>query len=401
MALGKEPLRILHLISSLHVGGAQMHLYKTVTRFHPEKISSQVVSLAGPGKIGRLIQAQGITVFDLGMRPGSPTPGAWFALRGLLRRFRPYVLQTYLYHADLLGFLAGKWTGVPAIWWNLRQSRMDFSRYRRTTDLTVRLCARLSRRVDRILVNSYAGLQAHARLGYDPGRMQVVPNGFELDRFRPHPPSYQEVRRELGLAPETQLVGMLARFDPQKDHATFLEAASLLQKTLPKTHFLLAGKGLAPDNPALANLVAAHRLDPQRLSLLGERADAPRLLAALDVCVSASAFGEGFPNVIGEAMACGVPCVVTAVGDSALIVGETGLVVQPGQPKEMASALETALTWLPAERHRRGRAARARIQQQFDINQVVGQLESMYLNLSARPAARECLCPSLRFEKGY
>jgi len=251
MVLGKGPLRILHLISSLHVGGAQMHLYRTVTRFNPEKISSLVVSLVRSGKIGTLIQAHGIPVFDLGLRPGSLNPGAWFTLLALIRRFRPHVVQTYLYHADLLGFLAGKWAGVPTIWWNLRQSRMDFSRYRRNTNLTVRLCARLSRGVDRILVNSYAGFKAHALLGYDAARMQVVPNGFELDRFAPHPPSYREVRRELGLAPETRLVGMLARFDPQKDHATFLQAASLLHTRLPETHFLLAGNGLTPDNLAL------------------------------------------------------------------------------------------------------------------------------------------------------
>jgi len=397
--LGKEPLRILHLISSLNIGGAQMHLYKTVTRFHPEKISSLVVSLV-PGKIEPLIQAQGIPVVDLGMRRGRFTPRAWFALLGLIRRFRPHVLQTYLYHADLLGLLAGKWAGVPTIWWNLRQSRMDFSRYRRTTNLTVRLCARLSRRVDRILVNSCAGQKAHIHLGYDPARMQVVPNGFDLNRFRPQPRSYQEVRQELGLAPGRQLVGMLARFDPQKDHATFLQAASSLQKQLPRTHFLLAGNGLTPDNPALADLLRHIQLDPQRLSLLGERADTPRLLAALDVCVSASAFGEGFPNIIGEAMACGVPCVVTDVGDSALIVGETGLVVRPGRAEEMASALETALTWPTEERRRRGQAARARIQERFHLNQVVAQLESMYLHHSNQPAARDWRESGFRFEEG-
>jgi len=386
LASDKKPLRILHLITSLQVGGAQMHLYKTVTRFHPEKISSLVVSLAGPGKVGGLIREQGIPVLALGMRPGCFSLRAWSTLLGCIRRFRPHVLQTYLYHADLLGYLAGRWTGVPTILWNLRQSRMDFSRYRRTTSLTVRLCARLSRGVQRILVNSHAGLKAHTQLGYDAARMQVVPNGFELNRFRPHPSSYREVRRELGLAPEARLVGMLARFDPQKDHNIFLNAASLVQARHPETHFLLAGKGLTPDNPALVQLVGNPQLDRRRLSLLGERSDTPRLLAALDVCVSASSFGEGFPTVVGEAMACGVPCVVTDVGDSALVVGKTGLVVQPGKAEELSGALEAALAWPPAERTSRSQAARARIQQQFDINRIAAQLESMYLDLAVQPA---------------
>jgi glycosyltransferase involved in cell wall biosynthesis len=387
LALGKRPLRILHLITSLHVGGAQMHLYKTVTRFHPEKVTPLVVSLVPVGKIGQLLHRQEIPVLDLGMRPGSINPLACYRLVRLIRSFKPDILQTYLYHADLLGYLAGKWARVPTVLWNLRQSRMDFSRYRVTTDLTVSFCARLSRGVKHILVNSYAGVKAHALRGYDVARMQVVPNGFEVNRFRPHPPSYREVRQELGLPSEARLVGMLARFDPQKDHGTFLKAARLVQERYPDTYFLLAGSGLTYDNPSLARLLAANPVNPRRLRLLGERADTPRLLAALDFYVSSSAFGEGFANAIGEAMACGVPCVVTDVGDSALIVRETGLVVQPGKAHDLSWALVEALNWPLAERTCRGKAARARIEQEFNINRIVAQLESLYLDLAVQPAA--------------
>jgi glycosyltransferase involved in cell wall biosynthesis len=393
VAINEAPLRLVHLITSLNVGGAQMHLYKTVTRFRPEKIASTVISLVPGGKVAQLLQAEGVPVLDLGMRPGCPHPRAFFLLAGLLRHLKPHMVQTYLYHADLLGYLAARWAGVPNILWNLRQSRMDFSQYRRTTDLTVRLCARLSRKVKRILVNSYAGLKAHAQLGYDAARMLVVPNGFELTRFRPHGSSYREVRQELGLGPEARLVGMLARLDPQKDHETFLRAAQLVSKRLPETFFLLAGNGLNQDNPAFSRLLAANPINPERLRLLGERSDTPRLLAALDVYVSSSAFGEGFANAIGEAMACGVPCVVTDVGDSAHIVGETGLVVQPGQPRELSRALEEVLTWPASGRASRGKAARARIEQKFDINRIVAQLESFYLDLAAQTAAPGLMHP--------
>jgi glycosyltransferase involved in cell wall biosynthesis len=389
----EKPLHLVHLITSLNVGGAQMHLYKTVTRFQPDKIASTVISLVPGGKVAQLLQDQGVSVLDLGMRPGCPTPLAFFRLTGLLQRLRPQILQTYLYHADLLGYLAAKWAGVPLVLWNLRQSRMDFSRYHRTTGLTVRLCARLSGGVKRILTNSYAGLKAHACLGYDAGRMLVVPNGFELSRFQPHPPSYREVRQELGLGPEARLVGMLARFDPQKDHETFLKAAQLVSKRLPETFFLLAGKGLHHDNPALARLLVANPINPERLRLLGERHDTPRLLAALDVYVSSSAFGEGFANAIGEAMASGVPCVVTDVGDSALIVGETGLVVPPKQPQDLSRAIAEVLIWPSAGRVARGQAARARIQQKFDINEIVAHLESLYLDLAKQSAAPGSLAP--------
>jgi glycosyltransferase involved in cell wall biosynthesis len=317
------------------------------------------------------------------MRRNSFNPLALARLVGLIRRFQPHIVQTYLYHADLLGYLAAKWAGVPQVLWNLRQSGMDFSKYRRTTGITVRLCASLSRRVKRILVNSHAGLKAHARLGYDQARMQVVPNGFELTRFRPDPQSRLALRRELGLAPEARIVGMLARFDPQKDHENFLKAAQLLSERLPETYCLLAGNGLSPDNPALARLLAANRINSQHLRLLGERHDTPRLLAGLDVHVSSSAFGEGFANAIGEAMACGVPCVVTDVGDSALIVGDTGLVVPPRNPLDLSRALEEALVWPLAERACRGEAARARIERKFDIHRIVAELESLYLDLAA------------------
>ncbi len=384
----KAPLHVMHLITSLNVGGAQMDLYKAIVRFNPERISSTVVSLVPPGKIGKLIENRGIPVLSLGMHPGRPNPMALFRLAGILRRFKPHILQTYLYHADLLGYLAGKLSKVPLVLWNLKQSSMDFSRYRRASGLTVWLCARLSRRVKNILVNSLSGLKAHALLGYDAERMVMAPNGFEMSHFRPDPASYREVRDELGIPPNSRLVGILARFDPQKDHETFLKAAGTFTVAHPEVYVLMAGSGVSQNNLAFSDLLKATQVAPERLLLLGERSDMPRLLASLDVFVSSSAFGEGMPTVVGEAMACGVPCVVTDVGDSALMVGETGLVVPPQEPGEMARAVGEALTWSPAERTRRSKAARTRIQENFDITKIAAQLESFYLNLVAQSASQ-------------
>lgn len=379
----KAPLRLMHLITSLNVGGAQMHLYKTVTRFDPEKVASTVVSLVSPAKVGELLNEKGIPVLSLGMQKGRPNLRALWRLRGLIKRHRPHILQTYLYHADLMGFLAGKWAGVPIILWNLQQSHMDFSQYAWTTGLTVRLCALLSRGLEKILVNSQAGLKAHAHQGYDEARMVIMPNGYDLNRFQPLRSSYRDVRQELGLAPETPLVGMLARFDPQKDHAVFLKAAQQVTARHPKICILMGGNGVTADNPTFAALLREIPLPPERLCLLGERTDMPRLLSALDVFVSSSAFGEGSPNVIGEAMACGVPCVVTDVGDSGLMVGETGLTTPPQAPGELARAIGEVLDWPPQERQRRAQAARARIQQEFDITKIAAQLEAFYLGLAA------------------
>jgi glycosyltransferase involved in cell wall biosynthesis len=386
MTPATQPLRIVHLITSLHVGGGQMHLYKAVTRFDPAKIRSTVISLVSPGKIGAMLESHGIPVLSLHMRKGWPNPWALWRLQRLLTQIRPHILQTYLYHADLLGYLAGKWAGVPVIVWNLQQSLMDFSLYRATTGLTVRLCARLSRRVKKILVNSVAGLKVHAWLGYDAERLVLAPNGYDLSRFKPDAVSYREVRQELGLGPETPMVGILARFDPQKDHANFLRAAREVVAAHPEVCLVMGGNGISRDNPAFAALLQDIPLPPERLRLLGERTDMHRLLPALDIFVSSSAFGEGHPNVVGEAMACGVPCVVTDVGDCALLVGKTGLVVPPRNPGELARAILEALAWPREEWQRRSRAARDSIRRRFDLNKTAADLEALYLEL-ANPLA--------------
>ncbi len=376
---------MVHLITSLHVGGAQMHLYRTLCQFDSRRFQSTVISLVRPGKVGEMLAARGVRVLTPGMAKGKPSPVGLWRLAALLRQLKPRLMQTHLYHADLLGFLAGKCARVPHIFWNIRQSRMDFSHYRRTTGLTVKLCARLSSFVDKILVNSYAGLAYHAGLGYDRGKMVVIPNGFAGDRFRPDPASYADVRRELRLLKRTRLVGMVARFDPQKDHSTFFQAAALVNRCDPDVHFLVAGHGLHRDNPPVQRLLERSGLNPGRVFLLGERSDIHRVMAALDVFVSSSAFGEGFPNVIGEAMACGVPCVATDVGDAALIVGKTGVIVPPQQPERLAQGILQLLHLEPEAYRARSAATRQRLLEKYSLTRIVSRLESLYAEALGEP----------------
>jgi glycosyltransferase involved in cell wall biosynthesis len=182
----------------------------------------------------------------------------------------------------------------------------------------------------------------HEAIGYRADRRSVIPNGFDCERFQPDTGARASVRAELGLDEETPLIGLIARYHPMKDHANFLAAARLVLKQEPTAHFLLAGPCVEVSTKELSTLVSTLGLQG-RIHLLGERSDIPRLTAALDIACSSSAWGEGFPNVIGEAMACGVPCVVTDVGDSAWIVGETGFVVSPKSPQELAESLQKAI----------------------------------------------------------
>jgi glycosyltransferase involved in cell wall biosynthesis len=215
--------------------------------------------------------------------------------------------------------------------------------------------------------------------------MVVLPNGFDLDAFQPDPAARGSVRQELGISEETPLIGLVARFHPQKDHHNFMQAAAQLHARLPNVHFLLCGAGVTPENPALAQWVEEAGLRAN-VHLLGVRQDVPRLSAALDIATSSSS-GEGFPNVVGEAMACGVPCVVTDVGDAALIVGETGRVVPPHDAQALADAWHDLLNAGEDYRYELGMAARRRVQECFSMTTISRRYEQLYEEIANLCAA--------------
>ncbi len=378
----RGPVRVTHLITDLDVGGAERMLAKLVAGTDPARVRHAVISLLPPGSTAAEIAAAGCPVASLDMRRGRLAPGALIRLVGLLRADRPDVLQSWLYHADLMGTIAGRIARVPTIAWNLRCSDMDLSLYPRSTTLVVRALALLSRLPDVVIANSEAGRAAHKALGYRPRRWEIIPNGFDIGLFRPDLGARGSLRAELGLAPDTKLIGMLARFDPMKDHATFLAAAARLAHANAGVHFVLAGRGIEPANVALAGEPAL----AGRLHLLGERADSARILAALDLATLSSAFGEGCPNVVGEAMACEVPCVATDVGDAARMIGETGRVVPPRDPAALAAAWAETLALSATDRAALGAAARSRIAEGYSLAAVRERYTALYEGLAGRTA---------------
>jgi len=207
--------------------------------------------------------------------------------------------------------------------------------------------------------------------------MMVIHNGVDLDVFKPDSAARASVRAELGLSPEVPLIGLIARFNPMKDHATFLKAAGLLHRQLRRVHFLLCGSEVTSENPVLARALQQQNLS-DHVHLLGLRHDVPRLSAALDIANSTSAFGEGFSNAVAEAMACGVVCVVTSVGDSAEIVGDTGRVVPPKNPEALAAAWIDILNLDAKKRSDLARRTRQRIEDRFPIQRAVNAFEALY-----------------------
>jgi glycosyltransferase involved in cell wall biosynthesis len=374
-------LKVVHLITGLNVGGAETMLYKLLSGMDRERFENSVVSLIAPGPMGERIESLGIQVSSLGMRRGRPAPGQIGRLYRLLRREKPDILQTWMYHANLIGIIAGRLARVPRIVWNLRCSDCVLGASR-TTVWTFNACARLSWWPQMVIANSEAGRRFHASKGYHPRSWAVLPNGFDLDLFKPNDSARIDVREELRLPLTASLIGLVARYDPPKDHATFLRAAVLLWERHPEAHFLLVGRDVVSSNAELMQSVGSHHVR-ERLHLLGERSDVQRLMAALDILVSSSS-SEGFPNVIGEAMCCALPCVVTDVGDSARIVGDCGVVVSPRDPASIAAALERLLESGPDYRRTLGLAARQRVRAQYSLPVIVRKYEELYSSLQGR-----------------
>jgi glycosyltransferase involved in cell wall biosynthesis len=289
-----------------------------------------------------------------------------------------------MYHSNLAASVA-RWVlrrRVPVVW-SVHYTLAQLASERRLTAFIIRLCGRISRSADAIIYVSRTSQHQHAALGYCNAKSCVLPNGVNGHEFQPSAAARRAVREELGLPPETPLVGHIGRFHPMKDHENFLRAARLVAHHRPDARFLMAGRGVDEENRVLRQLLTELDLQP-RVHLLGERHDIPRLAAALDVFALSSAYGESFPNIIGEAMACGVPCVVTEVGDAAWIVGDTGAVVPPQDAPALAEKCLDALALTPATRLATGQRARQRVRENFALEAVAQRYLQLYQSLVGR-----------------
>jgi glycosyltransferase involved in cell wall biosynthesis len=391
--------KIVHIITGLSTGGAETMLYKLVSRMDKERFANTVVSLTDKGALADKIEASGVAVEAMGMRRGVPDPRGIWKLRQVIRRHKPDIIQTWMYHADLMGGVAARMAGRIPVVWNIRHSNLDPRENKRTTLWTAKACALLSGKIPRrIVCCSESSRKVHAKLGYDPTKMLVIPNGFDLKAFRPRCGNAgmlecwnvgrQAVAVNRGkdcstVNRSTCLIGMVARFDPQKDHQNLVQAAKILKDQNVDAAFVLCGRDVAWENDLLASWIRQAGLE-DRFFLLGPRDDIPMITAGLDIAVLSSAHGEGFPNVLGEAMASEVPCVATDVGDSADIVGDTGLVVPPRDSEALAWAIRELVEMDPEKRSDLGKKARRQIKERFALESVVNKYEDLYSIMTIR-----------------
>jgi glycosyltransferase involved in cell wall biosynthesis len=375
-----DKLKILHIITGLDRGGAETVLARLILHMDFKRFSSVVVSLGDEGAYGADLSVAGVPLYTLGMKRGRIFPGALLRLPGILREEKPRLVQTWLYRADLAGLLIRPCSqGIPLVW-NLRGSSKGVAEYSRNVSRTQRILAAFSGLPAAVIVNSEAGRIFHESIGFRPRRWEEIPNGFDTLSFRPDPERRALWRQRLGIADAAPLIGMVARVEKMKDHATFLAAAIRIKTARPDAHFLLIGQGtdrLAVPPDLVGNLHA-----------LGERKDVEHILPALDLLLLSSAFGEGFPNSVGEAMACGVPVVATSVGDAAALIAGTGAVVPPRDPGLLASAALSILGRDKNSRAQLGEAARKRILDRFGLKAMVERYERVYGAIAEGPAAR-------------
>jgi glycosyltransferase involved in cell wall biosynthesis len=378
MSVSKR-LSIVYVSTSLEGGGAEMMLYHLVSHLNREQFDVAVVSLIDPSAAIRdRFQTLGISVHSIGMKRGVPTISMFWRLIQTLRQLQPDLIQGWMYHGNLAAQVANFFLGVKIpVLWSIHYSISCLATDKLMTRLLIQGGSKLSGFPARILFVSKISKEQHGALGYCPETSLVVPNGFNTDTFVPNPTARLTVRTELGLAEDTIAIGSFARYNPMKDHPNFLRAAALLHQHYPDVHFLLAGENVDSANQTLQQLIAELGLT-NCVHLLGERRDVSTLMAGLDIVSSASAYGEAFPMIIGEAMSCGVPCAVTDVGDSAWIVGNTGKVVAPQDAPALAQAWQELVELGTEGRATLGLSARARIVENFSLEKIVHQYESLY-----------------------
>lgn len=370
-------MKTLHIITGLNDGGAEAVLFRLCT--HDAVHQHEVISLMDAGKYGPLLQARGIEVHCLEMPRGRVRLVGLWRLWRLIRRARPDAIQTWMYHADLLGGPIGRLAGQRNIIWGIHHTTLVRGESTASTLWVARLCARLSRLVPRrIVCCAQRSREVHAQLGYDDGRMCVISNGYDLDMFRPDPAARLDLRAQLGLAADEPVIGFVARYDPQKDHETLLRALAVLAQRGDCPQCLLIGTGMDAGNAELVAKIEGLGLR-EKVRLLGRRTDIPAVMNALDMHVMSSAFGEAFPNVLAEAMACGTPCVSTDVGDAAVILGGTGQIVPPRTPEALADAIQALMVerGSPAWAARR-ESARRHVAERFSIERMVESYQAVW-----------------------
>lgn len=386
-------IRLAVVINAIVLAGAERMLARVLARLRPEEFDVRVFTIGLPGPFTEHLEQLGIPnrLYPF-VRPKLPNPFHLLTLARDLRRFQPDVVQGWMYLGNLYGGLAAKLVrrDLPVVW-NIRHSTLDPKIDSRSTRWSAWLGGQLSGLVpDRIVLCAEAARAAHLRVGYAPEKLEVIPNGFDLSELRPDSTARQRIRAELGITDDTPLVGLIGRLHQHKDHPTFVRAARVVADQFPNAHFVGAGEEQTYSASDLWSWVDDVGLR-DRFHWLGVRRDVAAIDASLDVLVCSSTT-EGFPNVVGEAMACGVPCVATDVGECAEVVGDTGRIVPKQDSQKLGEAIGELLRMPRLDRLVLGNAARSRVVERYDINRIMDRYAQLWRDLSGNVEIPKSQC---------
>lgn len=371
--------RLVFLARSMELGGAETQLLALAGRLQQD-FEVTVVTFYPGGALEAPLRQTGVPVHAIGKSGRWDLVQFGARLRSTLQALAPEILHSYLAPPNLMAALLRP--RRTRLVWGIRASDMDLRRYDWTWSATFFAERALSWLPDRIVANSNAGREHLAKAGFRTNRLVVIPNGIDTERFRFDPASGATLRTEWLGGAAGPLIGVVARLDPMKDHVTFLRAAADLTTTHPDARFLCVGAGAEPYAAGLRETAGTLGLTG-RVIWSGQRRDIPATLSACDVVTLSSAFGEGFPNAIGEAMACERPCAVTDVGDAALVVGECGMIAPRRDPGALAAAWRAVLAHSPEQRAALGAAARRRVVDNFSVDAMVARTAALYRELLA------------------
>jgi glycosyltransferase involved in cell wall biosynthesis len=371
-------LRILHVITDLDVGGAELNLLRLIEATR-DRVSHSVISLKEPGALADEIQALGVPVESVRMRPGIFSPTAILRAMRRILAFQPDVVHSWMYHANLIGGIAARAARVRPVLWGIHHAH-PASGMKRRTRAVVRIGALLSRWLPQaILCNAETARDVHERMGYRKDKLIVIHNGFDVTVFTPDAQAGTGLRREFGIPQKGFVFGMAARHHPDKDPENFLDAAQRVLEVDPEVRFLWCGKDADLRNRPLVRSLRERDLEAS-FHLLGLQEDMPPVYNAMDALVSSSR-SEAFPNVVGEAMACARPCVATDVGDVGRLLGDTGWIVPPRDPQALARAMLDVRALSPGARRELGVQARRRIVSAYKISDSIAEQLGLYRKL--------------------
>ena len=367
--------KILLFIRSLNAGGAERQLVVTAKGLAERGHDVTVLTFYSGGFYADELSGSKVRLLSLHKKGRWDLLAFYFRLIATLRKQAPDVLYSYLVTANTFSVLTRRFIPRTRIIWGVRASNMDLSHYDLVTRLSYWVECRLARFADYIVTNSHAGLEHAVGHGFPRGKMAVISNGIDTEYFHLDKVAGERVRKMWGVCEDDCLIGLVGRIDPMKGHPIFLEAAALIKRQLPNVRFVCVGKGEAEYEHNMHKLATEMGLDDV-LIWAGRHSNMMAVYNAVDIATSSS-FGEGFPNVIGEAMSCGVPCVVTDVGDSALIVGKNGRVVPVGDARNLATEIVATLEKLNCG-HKENYTLRKRVEDNYSIKRLLDQTDQAF-----------------------